>query len=304
MEIVNPASGLVAASVPDTPVADVASAVASARSAFDDWRSATPAERASVLLKLADLVEANADALTGVEVEDSGKPVPVFRDGELPFAVDNLRFFAGAARSLAGTGAGVLSAGYTSMLVRRPVGVVGAISPWNFPLIMAVWKIGPALAAGNAVVIKPAPQTPRSTLLLGELVAAAGGPEGLVRVVLGGGDVGAALVSDPGVDMVSLTGSSETGRAVMSGAVSGLKRLHLELGGKAPAVVFADADLEEMATAVALGATYNTGQDCTAATRVYLERSVWDDGVEALRAALARVRMGHPSDAETDIGSA
>ncbi|SHM22776.1 aminobutyraldehyde dehydrogenase [Cryptosporangium aurantiacum] len=300
--IVNPATGEPAAELDDTPVEDVAAAVTAARTAFGAWRDTTPAERAGLLLKLADLVEANADTLTKFEVEDSGKPVPVFRDGELPFAVDNLRFFAGAARSLAGTGAGVLSAGYTSMLVRRPVGVVGAIAPWNFPLIMAVWKIGPALAAGNAVVIKPAPQTPRSTLLLGELVAAAGAPEGLVRVVLGGGDVGSALVTDPGVDMVSLTGSSETGRAVMSGAVSGLKRLHLELGGKAPALVFGDADLEEMATAVALGATYNTGQDCTAATRVYLERSVWDAGVEALRAALARVRVGDPAGAETDIG--
>ncbi|GAA0281803.1 aminobutyraldehyde dehydrogenase [Cryptosporangium japonicum] len=302
MKIVNPATGEVAAELADTPVTDVAAAVAQARTAFGEWRETTPADRSNLLLKLADLVEANADTLTKFEVEDTGKPVPVFRDGELPFAVDNLRFFAGAARSLAGTGAGVLSAGYTSMLVRRPIGVVGAISPWNFPLIMAIWKIGPALAAGNAVVIKPAPQTPRSTLLLGELIAAAGAPEGLVRVVLGGGDVGQALVTDPGVDMVSLTGSSETGRAVMAGAVPGLKRLHLELGGKAPAVVFADADPDEMAAAVALGATYNTGQDCTAATRVYLERSIWDEGVEALRATLAKIRVGDPAGAETDIG--
>lgn len=300
--IVNPATGLAAAELPDTRPEQVAETVATARSAFASWRESTPADRAGLLLRLADLVEANAEALTRFEVEDTGKPVPVFRDGELPFAVDNLRFFAGAARSLAGTGAGVLSAGYTSMLVRRPVGVVGAIAPWNFPLIMAIWKIGPALAAGNAVVIKPAPQTPRSTLLLSELVAAAGGPDGLVRVVTGGAAVGEALVTDPGVDMVSLTGSSETGRAVMRGAVTGLKRLHLELGGKAPALVFADADLAEMASAVALGATYNTGQDCTAATRVYLERSRWDESIEALRSALAAVRVGDPAGTETDIG--
>ncbi|WP_433826076.1 aldehyde dehydrogenase family protein [Actinoplanes sp. CA-015351] len=300
--IINPADGGVAAEVADTDPADVAAAVARARAAYLTWRDVTPGERARVLLRLADLVEASTDEFTRLEVAETGKPIPVFAEGELPFAVDNLRFFAGGARSLDGTGAGVLSSGYTSLMVRRPIGVIGAIAPWNFPLIMAIWKIGPAIAAGNAVVIKPAPQTPSSTILLASLIEKAGAPAGLVTVVTGGGDVGEALVTDPGVDMVSLTGSSETGRRVMSGAVTGLKRLHLELGGKAPALVFPDADLTAMATGVAMGATYNTGQDCTAATRVYLERGIFDQGVEALRSVLATIKVGDPSADGTDIG--
>jgi betaine-aldehyde dehydrogenase len=301
-ELINPATGLPCAEVADTPVEGVASAVTAARAAYAEWSETTPAERARLLLRLADLVEADAEELTRLEVEETGKPAAVFRDGELPFAVDNLRFFAGAARSLDGSGAGVFSSGYTSVMLRRPVGVVGSISPWNFPFIMAVWKVGPAVAAGNAVVIKPAPQTPRTTLRLAELFAKAGAPEGLVQAVTGGAEVGQALVTDPGVDMVSVTGSTETGRAVMTGAAATLKRVHLELGGKAPALVFADADLAEMAHGVAMGATYNTGQDCTAATRVYLAREIYDDAVEALRATLAEITYGDPWDPATDIG--
>ncbi|MFC4592189.1 aminobutyraldehyde dehydrogenase [Sphaerisporangium corydalis] len=306
---VNPATGERLGGVPDTPLAEVAAAVRQARAAFEHWSAATPAERSRALLRLADLVEADADELTRLEVAETGKPATVFRDGELPFAVDNLRFFAGAARSLEGTGAGILSAGYTSVLVRRPIGVVASIAPWNFPLVMAVWKLGPALAAGNAAVIKPAPQTPGTTLRLAELAAKAGFPEGLVRVVTGDAEVGDALVGDPGVDMVSVTGSTATGRAVMRRAAGdpgdprpGLKRVHLELGGKAPALVFADADLAAMARGVAMGATYNTGQDCTAATRVYAERGVFGETVEALRATLEAVRAGDPWDPATDIG--
>ncbi len=301
-ELINPATGLACAELPDTPVAAVNAAVRRARDAFGEWGRTTPAERARLLLRVADLAEADADELTRLEVEETGKPAAVFRDGELPFAIDNLRFFAGAARSLDGTGAGVFSAGYTSVMLRRPVGVVGSIAPWNFPFVMAVWKIGPAVAAGNAVVIKPAPQTPRSTLRLAELFAKAGAPDGLVQVVTGGAAVGEALVTDPGVDMVSVTGSTETGRAVMTGAASTLKRVHLELGGKAPALVFEDADLAEAARGVALGATYNTGQDCTAATRVYVAREVYGETVEALRATLAGIRVGDPWDPATDIG--
>jgi betaine-aldehyde dehydrogenase len=196
----------------------------------------------------------------------------------------------------------VLSAGYTSMLIRRPIGVIGSITPWNFPLVMAVWKIGPAVAAGNGVVIKPAPRTPRTTLALARLFEEAGAPAGLVGVVTGGADVGSALVRDDGVDMVSVTGSTATGREVMRGAVDGVKRVHLELGGKAPAVVFADADLDQMAGGIAMGSTYNTGQDCTAATRVYVERAAYDDAVGAIESALLRVRPGDPGDERTDIG--
>ncbi|MGP3954698.1 aminobutyraldehyde dehydrogenase [Nonomuraea sp. 3N208] len=301
-ELINPATGLPCAEITDTPVEGVASAVRGARAAYEEWSQATPAERARLLLRLADLVEADAEELTRLEVEETGKPAAVFRDGELPFAVDNLRFFAGAARSLDGSGAGVFSPGYTSVMLRRPVGVVGSIAPWNFPFVMAVWKVGPAVAAGNAVVIKPAPQTPRTTLRLAELFAKAGAPEGLVQAVTGDAEVGQALVGDPDVDMVSVTGSTETGRAVMSGAAATLKRVHLELGGKAPALVFEDADLAETARGVAMGATYNTGQDCTAATRVYVAREVFDDAVEALRATLAEISFGDPWDPATDIG--
>jgi betaine-aldehyde dehydrogenase len=300
--LINPASGAPISDVPDTDPAEVAAVVARSRAAFEQWRSSTPAERARVLLRVADLVERDAEELTRLEVEETGKPLPVMRDGELPFSVDNLRFFAGGARSLEGTGAGVLSAGYTSMLVRRPVGVVGSIAPWNFPLVMAVWKIGPAVAAGNGVVIKPAPQTPRTTLALTRLFEEAGAPPGLVGAVTGGAEVGAALVRDENVDMVSVTGSTRTGREVMRGAVDGLKRVHLELGGKAPALVFADADLTEMAAGVSMGATYNSGQDCTAATRVYVERTVYRDAVDALESALSRIRVGDPWSDATDIG--
>ncbi|MBG0828462.1 aminobutyraldehyde dehydrogenase [Planomonospora sp. ID67723] len=301
-KLINPATGELVAEAAATPLAGVAAAVRRARTAFAEWSAATPAERARVLLRLADLVEADAEELTRLEVTETGKPAAVFRDGELPFAVDNLRFFAGAARSLDGTGAGVFSSGYTSVLVRRPVGVVASIAPWNFPLVMAVWKVGPALAAGNAVVIKPAPRTPGTTLRLAELFARAGAPDGLLQVVLGDAEAGQALVTDPGVDMVSVTGSTETGRAVMRGAAGALKRVHLELGGKAPALVFGDADLAEMARGVALGATYNTGQDCTAATRVYIAREVYGEAVEALHATLAGITAGDPWDPATDIG--
>ncbi|GAA4194331.1 gamma-aminobutyraldehyde dehydrogenase [Streptosporangium oxazolinicum] len=301
-KLINPATGDLLREVAETSIEGVAAAVRRARVAFEEWSAVTPAERSRVLLRFADLVEADAEELTRLEVIETGKPAAVFRDGELPFAADNLRFFAGAARSLDGTGAGVFSSGYTSVLVRRPVGVVGSIAPWNFPLVMGVWKIGPALAAGNAVVIKPAPQTPGTTLRMAELFARAGAPDGLLQVVLGDAEVGEALVADPGVDMVSVTGSTATGRAVMRGATGSLKRVHLELGGKAPALVFGDADLAEMARGVAMGATYNTGQDCTAATRVYISRDVYDEAVEALHATLAQITVGDPWDPATDIG--
>ncbi|WP_353829287.1 aminobutyraldehyde dehydrogenase [Agromyces sp. SYSU T0242] len=300
--ITDPATEAEVATYRESGTADVDEAAAAARAAQPAWAAKTPGERSLALLRLADAIEADAERLARLEVEDSGKPWTTAFDGELPFAVDNLRFFAGAARSLDGTGAGSLSNGYTSILTRRPVGVVAGITPWNFPLIMAVWKAGPALAAGNAVIVKPAPATPRTTLRLAELAVEAGLPAGLLNVVTGDAEVGQALVAHREVDMVSVTGSTQTGKAVMRGAVEGVKRVHLELGGKAPVIVFADADLGAMAQAVALGATYNTGQDCTAATRVYLERSVFDDGVAALRHALAGVVAGDPMSADTHIG--
>jgi betaine-aldehyde dehydrogenase len=301
--LINPATGAEIATVPDATPAEVDAAVAAARAALrGEWGDALPGERAQILLRWADLIERHADELTALEVEETGKPVTVFRDGELPFAIDNIRFFAGAARSLSGTGAGSFSHGYTSLLHRRPVGVVAAIPPWNFPLVMAAWKLGPALASGSAIVIKPAPATPRTTVRIVELLREAGLPAGVATAVTGDAAVGEQLATHPDVAMVSLTGSTDTGRRLMAAAAPTLKRLHLELGGKAPAVVFDDADLEAAAAGAALGATYNSGQDCTAATRVYVERSKHDELVEALREVLAGITVGDPQDPATDIG--
>ena len=301
-DLVNPATGETSATITPASVDDVGLATAAAAAAFGDWSGRTPGDRARILLRLADLIESDSGDLTRLEVEETGKPTAVFADGELPFAADNLRFFAGSGRSLDGTGAGVLSSGYTSMLVRRPIGVVGSIAPWNFPFIMAIWKMGPALAAGNTMVLKPAPNTPRSTLRLAELAAEAGLPPGVLNIVTGGADIGEAIVRDPLVQMVSVTGSARTGQAVMAAAAPSSTRVHLELGGKAPALVFSDADLDAMARALALGATYNTGQDCTAATRVYVERSLLADATNALATNMRAVRWGDPLDPSTDIG--
>jgi len=300
-ELLDPATDLVTASFAQASARDVDAAVAAAHAALPEWSARTAGDRATILARVADALAA-AEDLVDLEVRETGKPRSVFADGELGFGVDNLRFFAGAARSLEGSGAGVLSSGYTSMIVRRPVGVVAGIAPWNFPFIMAIWKLGPALAVGNTIVLKPAPQTPSSTLRLAEIAVEAGLPPGVLNVVTGGADVGAALVEHPQVAMVSITGSSRAGRAVMSAAAPTTKRLHLELGGKAPAVVFADADPAGTARGLAMGATYNSGQDCTAATRVYVERSAHDTVVAALASQLSAVRVGAPDDPASDIG--
>ena len=301
-DLVNPATNEVFGQITESSLDDVDAAVKSSKAAQPAWGSLTPGARARVLLKLADLLERDAAELSHLEVEERGVPFTTIHDGEIPFAADNIRFFAGAARSLEGTGAGQFSEGYTSVLTRRPVGVVAGIAPWNFPLIMGIWKAGPALAAGNAMVIKPAPMTPRTTLKFAELALEAGLPKGVLNVVTGGADVGEALVTHDDVDMVSVTGSTVTGKAVMRGAVEGVKRVHLELGGKAPVLVFGDADLAAMAHAITLGSTYNTGQDCTAATRVYIQRDRFDEGVAALRAQMEQVVYGAPDDPETHIG--
>ncbi len=300
--LVDPASGETIGQVRDCTPDQVSLAVRAAAAAQLEWARRSPGERAHSMLKLADAVEGRGAEIVAAEIAESGKPITTMRDGEFPFALDNLRFFAGSGRSLEGTGAGELSSGYTSMLVRRPIGVVGSITPWNFPFIMAVWKVAAAIAAGNAVVVKPASRTPSSTLLLAEISAEAGLPPGLINVTTGSVEVGEAIVDAPGVGMVSVTGSTSTGQAVMARAVAGVKRLSLELGGKAPALVFRDADIDAMAKAIALGATYNSGQDCTAATRVYIERSRFDDGVAAIRAAMARIRVGAPGLETTDVG--
>lgn len=302
IRLVDPATGKQGTVYRAGSVDDVAAAVAAARDAFPGWAGLTPGERADRLLALATAIGADADELTALETAETGKPAAVVRDGELPFAADNLRFFAGAGRSLEGSGAGELSRGYTSMLIRRPLGVVAGIAPWNFPLIMAIWKLGPALAAGNTVVLKPSPETPGTTLRLAELAVAAGLPPGVLNVVTGGAEVGQALVAHPDVALVSVTGSPAAGRAVMETAAATTTRVHLELGGKAPAVVFEDADLEATAAGLAMASTYNSGQDCTAATRVYAQAGVADRLAELIAEQMRTVRVGDPHSPETDIG--
>jgi betaine-aldehyde dehydrogenase len=299
--IIDPSTGRSIDTVTDATAADVDAAMRAAAVAGREWGSTLPSQRAAALLALADAVERHADELCAIEVAETGKPWTVMRDGELPFALDNLRFFAAAARSTDGTAAGVFSTGYTSMLLRRPAGVVAAITPWNFPLIMAIWKIGAALAAGCTVVLKPAPATPRSTIRLAELAREAGLPAGVLTVVTGDAEVGEAMVTHPLTDMITVTGSTGTGRRIMSLASGRPARLHLELGGKAPLVVFADADIDAVGHAAALAATYNSGQDCTAATRVYVERSAYLRVVDALEATMRSVTLGGPYEG-ADIG--
>lgn len=298
----NPATGESTAIVSEATVDEAALAVSAAAEAFPEWSRRTAGERARLILRWADLIDAHVQELTDLEVTETGKPAAVFRDGELPFGTDNLRFFAGSARSLEETGAGLLSEGYTSMIVRRPVGPVVGIAPWNFPMIMGLWKIGPAIAAGNTIVVKPAPTTPSSTLRIAELAVQAGIPAGVLEVVTGDDQVGAALVADERVQLISITGSTRAGRHVMATAAARGARVHLELGGKAPCLVFEDADLAAAAHGIAMGATYNSGQDCTAATRVYAHESVFDELVDRIAIQFNSIRVGDPRAADTDIG--
>lgn len=297
--IANPATGETIAHVIDASADDIDAAVQAANVAFYDgrWSRLTPGARSLALFRLADLIEGRAEELARVESLNTGKPYNYVSLGaDVPFLVDNLRFFAAAARDTHGSSAGEYMAGYTSMVRREAVGVVGQIAPWNYPLMMAVWKLGPALAAGCTVVLKPAPATPLTSLMLGELIAEAGIPDGVVNIVSGGNAAGQALVEHPAVRMVSLTGSTITGRRVMETAAKTLKRVHLELGGKAPVLVFDDADIDLVAAKTTLGATFNTGQDCTAATRVYASANRYDMVREALVEAMRAVKVGDPFD--------
>ncbi|MEA2285592.1 MAG: betaine-aldehyde dehydrogenase, partial [Solirubrobacteraceae bacterium] len=279
--VVNPSTGEEIAQAPDSTQEDVDRAVRAARAAFDGWSRATPGERSTALLKLADRIEEHADEIAELESANAGKPLQAVKDDEIPVMADNLRFFAGAARVLEGKSAGEYVEGHTSIIRREPVGVAGQIAPWNYPLMMAVWKIGPALATGCTVVLKPAPTTPMTTLKLAE-IAAEHLPKGVLNVIAGGNDAGAALVTHADVDMVSLTGSVETGKWIARHAADTLKRVHLELGGKAPVIVFDDVDMETAMETIAGTGYYNAGQDCTAATRVLALDSVYDDVVNGL----------------------
>jgi betaine-aldehyde dehydrogenase len=302
--LINPATGAQADVVPECDAEDVRRAVAAAKAAFEDgrWTRIGPSARAAALHKLADLLEQHLDELAALESRNVGKPIKLAHDSDLPFAIDCLRFFAGAARALDGRAAHEYVPGYTSVIRREPIGVVGQLAPWNYPLMMALWKIGPALAAGNTVVLKPAPETPLTTLALGQLALEAGLPPGVLNIVTGGDAVGVALVAHPDVRLISLTGASETGKAVMKAAADSLKRVHMELGGKAPLVVFADADLEAAAQGAVCGGLVNTGQDCTAATRVYVQRSIYQQFLDRYLELVGQVRVGNPSAQTTDMG--
>ena len=299
--IINPATGQVIREIADSTTQEVDKAISRALTAFTPWSELTPGERSKKILDYADLLEKHADEICELEVSETGKPWSTMRDGEFPFGLDNLRFFAGAARSLDGTGAGSFNHGYTSLLVRKPVGVIGSISPWNFPFIMAIWKIGPALAAGNTVVIKPAPQTPSSTIKLIELAKQIFAP-GTIEIILGDAEVAQQLVKDPRISMVSITGSSDSGRKVMQAASETTKRVHLELGGKAPVIVREDADLTQVAQAISLACTYNSGQDCTAATRIYAHHSVVKELEKLMKLKMESIKVGDPKDKSSDIG--
>jgi betaine-aldehyde dehydrogenase len=300
-DLIDPSTGEVFASAPVSGKPDVDRAMEAAATAFESWRNTTPSERQQALLKFADAVEANTDALVRAESQNTGKPIGLTTSEELPPAIDQIRFFAGAARLLEGRSAGQYMAGFESYVRREPIGVCAQVTPWNYPLMMAVWKMAPALAAGNTVVLKPSDTTPDTTVMLAE-IAAEFLPPGVLNVIVGDRETGRALVSHPTPQMVSITGSVRAGMEVASTAAADLKRTHLELGGKAPVVVFDDADIEAAATAIAEAGYFNAGQDCTAATRVLAGRGVHDDFVAALAEAAEGTRTAGPDDEDAFYG--
>ncbi|WP_426573430.1 gamma-aminobutyraldehyde dehydrogenase [Aquihabitans sp. McL0605] len=301
IDLVDPSTGEVFATSPRSGAADVDAACTTAAAAFESWRDTTPGERQLALLKFADLVEAHADELVALESENTGKPLGLTSSEEIPPMVDQIRFFAGAARVLNGASAGEYMAGHTSWIRREPIGVCAQVTPWNYPMMMAIWKIAPALAAGNTVVLKPSDTTPVSTLKLAELAAEVL-PEGVLNVICGDRTTGAALISHKIPQMVSITGSVRAGMEVMRSAADDLKNVHLELGGKAPVLVFDDADVEAAAEAIAIAGYFNAGQDCTAATRVIASAGIHDELAAALAAQAAAQTTGPPSNPEADYG--
>jgi betaine-aldehyde dehydrogenase len=301
---VGPASGESIVRVPESSIEDVNRAVAAAREAYDDgrWSRLPHGVRAAKLEKLASLVEAHAGELAELESQDAGKPIKLARDSDIPFAADNLHFFAGAARHLAGTAASEYTGGHTSIIRREPIGVVASLAPWNYPFMMAAWKIGPALAAGNTVVLKPSVETPLTTLKLGELALEADIPDGVLNIITSGPGVAQALSSHRQVNMVSVTGSTESGKHIMRAGAESIKRVHLELGGKAPFIVYEDADIEAAANGAVVGGYVNCGQDCTAATRVYVQDSIYDAFMASFLAKVKQIRVGNPAHESTDMG--
>ena len=300
-ELVDPSTGTAFGTAPLSGQADIDRACQAAARAFRSWRDETPSARSNALLKIADAIEARAEELVRLECENTGKPFQLTMDEEIPPMVDQIRFFAGAARVLEGKSAGEYMAGHTSMIRREPVGVCAQVTPWNYPMMMAVWKWAPAVAAGNTVVLKPSDTTPVTTVKMAELLAEFL-PPGIVNVICGDRDTGAALVSHPVPAMASITGSVRAGKEVAAAAATDLKRVHLELGGKAPVIVFDDADVASAAEAIAVAGYFNAGQDCTAATRLLVGPRVHDDFLSELTTRAKETRTGDPADPETFYG--
>jgi betaine-aldehyde dehydrogenase len=302
-DIVDPATGRTIHTYELAGPADVDAAVAAARDARPGWAGATPGERSEALHRFAAVLADQAEDLAGAESLQCGKPIRLSTGFDVPGTIDNTAFFAGAARHLEGQSAGEYSGDHTSYVRREPIGTVGSIAPWNYPLQMAAWKVLPAIAAGNTIVLKPAEITPLTSLMFAQAATEAGVPDGVVNIVSGAGrDAGEHLVGHPDIDMTSFTGSTAVGKRVARIATDTVKRLHLELGGKAPFVVFDDADLEAAAHGAVAGSLINTGQDCTAATRAYVQRPLYDAFVAAVADLMATVRLGDPFDPATDLG--
>jgi betaine-aldehyde dehydrogenase len=300
-ELINPSTGEVFATAPVSSATEVEAAVASAAAAFDGWRDTTPSERSLALLRIADAIEARADEFVKAESENTGKPLGLTASEEIPPMVDQIRFFAGAARMLEGRSAGEYMSGFTSMIRREPIGVCAAVTPWNYPMMMAVWKWAPALAAGNTMVLKPSDTTPVTSVLMAELMSEFL-PAGVFNVVCGDRDTGRALIAHPVPRMVSITGSVRAGKEVAAEAATDLKRVHLELGGKAPVIVFDDADVAAAAEAIAVAGYFNAGQDCTAATRVLAGPRVHSDLADALAGQARGQTVAGPDNADADFG--
>lgn len=304
-EVINPSTGQIVADVPEGNVEDAKRAIDAARRAFDKgtWPKLTPSERSLIILKLADIIESRLEKLARLESINQGKPIKLSRDSDFPFGIDNIRFFAGASRALEGISSSEFTGTGTSIIRREPVGVVSCIVPWNYPWMISAWKIIPALAMGNTIVAKPASITPLTLLEFARAMDEAGVPKGAINVVTGPGKgIGEEIVSNEKVNMVSMTGSTDTGKEIMKFASKNLKKISLELGGKAPFIVFDDADLDAASQGAIVGGFVNAGQDCTAATRIYVHESIYRKFVNAVVAKAKKIRVGSPLNESTDMG--
>ncbi|TRN20239.1 gamma-aminobutyraldehyde dehydrogenase [Vibrio furnissii] len=302
ISVYNPANGEEITAIPEATTAQIEQAINAAEQAFVEWSRTTPKERSELLLKLANAILEQKEKLTRLECEDTGKPYQAMLDDEIPAIVDTFRFFAGACRCMTGSASAEYIEGYTSMIRRDPIGVVASITPWNYPLMMLAWKLAPALAAGNTVVVKPSEITPLTTLALSKTIQSIF-PPGVVNILFGtGANVGAPLTTSDNVRMVSLTGSIATGQAIAASSASNMKRLHMELGGKAPVIIFDDSNVDEAAIGVRDFGFYNAGQDCTAACRVYVQRSIYNQFVEKLTHAVSEIQVGSPDDEGVTMG--